>query len=154
TQPVPSTQPAPSTHPTTADSSTTPAAPVWRRLATPSPGADKRATLPAATEPTPPAQTAAGAAPSDAAAATAPTPDSAPHAEGSSSEYEPRPGEPLAATLQRIAPARTFEPETAAVLQAAQEVLQNLPGSVIPADDPALTGQIPIVTARNETGDE
>ena len=57
----------------------------------------------------------------------------------------PLPGEPLDVALRRMAPARELEPETERVLEAAQRVLQNLPGSVIPQDDPSLTGQIPIV---------
>lgn len=57
----------------------------------------------------------------------------------------PLPGEPLDVALRRMAPARDLEPETERVLEAAQRVLQNLPGSVIPQDDPSLTGQIPIV---------
>lgn len=57
----------------------------------------------------------------------------------------PLPGEPLDVALRRMAPARELEPETERVLEAAQRVLKNLPGSVIPQDDPSLTGQIPIV---------
>lgn len=62
------------------------------------------------------------------------------------SDDAPMPGEPLDVALRRMAPAKELEPETERVLEAAQRVLQNLPGSVIPQDDPALTGQVPVIT--------
>ncbi|MCS4484695.1 ATP-binding cassette domain-containing protein [Gleimia sp. 6138-11-ORH1] len=44
----------------------------------------------------------------------------------------PLPGETLEETLQRLAPTRNFDPDSAHLLDEAQRILKSLPGSVIP----------------------
>ncbi|WP_313271442.1 ATP-binding cassette domain-containing protein [Gleimia hominis] len=55
------------------------------------------------------------------------------------------PGETLDQTLRRLAPAGELEPEAARVVDAAQEILANLPGSVVPEEEDPVTGSIPVV---------
>lgn len=47
-------------------------------------------------------------------------------------EPAPLPGESLEETLQRLAPTREFDPETAHLLDEAQRILSSLPGTVAP----------------------
>lgn len=63
--------------------------------------------------------------------------------------YGPHPGETLDEALRRMAPAGGLDPEATEMVHKAQQILRDLPGSVIPEDDLELTGQIPIVRKEN-----
>ena len=64
------------------------------------------------------------------------------------------PGETLDQTLRRLAPAGELEPEAARVVDAAQEILANLPGSVVPEEEDPVTGSIPVVPRNGKSLNE
>ncbi|EEH64585.1 hypothetical protein HMPREF0044_0322 [Gleimia coleocanis DSM 15436] len=55
-------------------------------------------------------------------------------------EIQPLPGETLEETLQRLAPARDFDPDAAHLLDEAQKILQSLPGAIAPDFPPQIDG--------------